>query len=127
MRFVATARVVLETDSVSYIVEIITFHHVDFQHVLSSHLHPAIAKVHFVKRLSHYTKAPSAKSQKQVNLHFEGGTTAHCDVPIGADGIKSSTRRALLTEIAAAIPKARSQEASLFLEKVDPVWSGSIT
>lgn len=50
-----------------------------------------------------------------MNLHFNDGSNATCDILVGMDGIKSVVRKGLL------IKQGLSTSASL-----DPVWTGTI-
>lgn len=104
------------------------FHRAEFQSLLSQHLDPAIVTSHFSKRLVSYS-LPSDPSSP-ITLHFKDGTTATCDVLVGADGIHSATRHTLLN-IAAQEAEAKNTEdgkkfANELRGKVDPVWSGSV-
>jgi len=59
-------------------------------------------------------------------LTFEDGTTATCDVLVGADGLHSSVRRSLLTEIAQSYRnEGKEEEAKDALDGIEPVWSGT--
>jgi salicylate hydroxylase len=66
-----------------------------------------------------------------VDLVFEDGTTASCDVLIGADGVKSVVRKGLLTELseARAGPSSRrkegKEEKDAILGAVNPSWTGT--
>ena len=57
------------------------------------HVDPSIT--HFGKRLQRITTVEI--SNRKV-MHFKDGTTAEADVVVGADGIKSTTRRLLFGE-----------------------------
>ena len=111
------------------VVGILAFHRADFQNVLSSHLEAAVTTSHFSKRLASYDTPPPSDpaGPEEIRLHFEDGSSATCDVLVGADGIKSPTRRCLLTQAASDIAKSNRGSAEQLLSKIDPVWSGSIT
>jgi len=96
-----------------------TFHRADFQDVLLKHL-PRSCKVYCSKRLCSYHQSQSGP----VKLAFEDGSTALCDILIGADGIKSPTRRSLLRESARL--KVGEQSPSDLLSCVDPIWTGTL-
>jgi salicylate hydroxylase len=97
-------------------------HRSDFSKVLLRHL-TNTCTTHCYKRLLSYRQ----RSSDPVELLFADGTTATCDVLIGADGIKSSVRRSLLRERAhRARAEGRSRDYDHLLESIDPVWSGTL-
>jgi salicylate hydroxylase len=97
-------------------------HRSDFSRVLLQHLQNT-CRTHCSKRLLSYRQRPS----DPVELQFTDGTTAVCDVLIGADGIKSSVRRSLLREQAhRARAEGRPRDSDSLLGSVDPVWSGTL-
>ena len=99
-----------------------TVHRPEFQQILLRHLSPS-ARTYTNKRLFSYSQRSCG--QKPVTLHFQDGTTATCDVLVGADGVKSATRAALVEELAqAASSVGRAGEAAAIREKAQPRWSG---
>lgn len=56
-----------------------------------------------------------------ITLHFKDGSTAECDVLIGADGIKSAVRNLMFSNLAKE-GKITSEEAT----QRNPVWSGTV-
>lgn len=97
-------------------------HRSDFSRVLLQHL-PNTCRTHCLKRLLSYTQRPS----NPIELLFADGTTAVCDILIGADGIKSSVRRSLLREQShRARAEGRPRDSDYLLGSVDPVWSGTV-
>ena len=123
-QYVSFYLLLLTTEILSQTVGVLTFHRAEYLQALASRLDPAIATSHFSKRLVSYTQRTSITDS--VALHFNDGTTATCDVLIGADGIHSATRHCLLKEAANAIATSDAEQAELLLGKVDPMWSGSI-
>ena len=101
----------------------VAFHRAGFQQILASKLDPNVVTSHFSKRLSSYTKDTSTDT---ITLHFADGTTATCDVLVGADGIHSSTRRNLLAYEAQAIEESEPERAKALLGMIDPIWTGTI-
>ncbi|KAF4610492.1 hypothetical protein D9613_007229 [Agrocybe pediades] len=100
---------------------LITFHRPDFQTVLLKRL-PSSYKVHCSKRLRSYTQRQGGP----INLLFEDGTQASCDVLLGADGLKSSVRRSLLGEKAQwAQSQNNWSEAADITAMIEPTWSGT--
>ncbi|KJA13325.1 hypothetical protein HYPSUDRAFT_49909, partial [Hypholoma sublateritium FD-334 SS-4] len=71
-------------------------------------------RVHLSHRLMTYEETDS-----QARLHFTDGTTATCDLLVGADGIRSTVRRKFLEKHAVAVPLPDG------LQLGDPVWSGT--
>ncbi|KAJ7304548.1 hypothetical protein DFH08DRAFT_985774 [Mycena albidolilacea] len=101
---------------------LITLHRADFQTVLLRHL-PKSCRVNCSKRLRTYTQRESGPTE----LVFEDGSRTFCDVLVGADGLKSSTRSAFLSERANWMQgRRRWQEAAEIASCIDPVWSGTI-
>ena len=73
-----------------------------------------------------YGSATSASEPPPIHLHFRDGSTAVCDVLIGADGIKSAVRSCMLRELAEKAQAAgRQQEAKEHLAGIQPLWSGA--
>lgn len=114
-----------QPDNVSCLVGNITLHRVEFQTVLARHLGKDAVTTHFHKRFSHYI----LEDKGGVSLYFRDGSTAKCDVLIGADGIHSATRR---TMIALASEEAQRNDNDEMVEMFampgvkDPIWSGSV-
>lgn len=97
------------------------FHRSDFQQVLLKRL-ASKCKTYCGKRLRAYTQ----RSSEPIKLLFEDGSTATCDVLVGADGLKSAVRKTLMTEKAhLAQSEGRRAEAADYLASIDPVWSGT--
>lgn len=84
---------------------------------------PQSYNTHFSRRLQSYTQQPSGR----IVLYFEDGSTASCDILIGADGIKSSVRRCVVTEQANQAARIGSQEESKrLLDSIEPSWTGIV-
>lgn len=97
-------------------------HRSDFAKVALRHL-PPTCKVYCSKRLLSYRQLPN----HPVEIRFADGTTATCDVLVGADGINSSVRRVLLREQAHhARAEGRQRDSDNILGSVDPVWTGTL-
>lgn len=60
----------------------------------------------FGKRLSSFVDA-NAATKEPIHLSFDDGTTAVCDVLIGADGVKSAVRTSLFEENAEAFAPSK--------------------
>lgn len=91
-------------------------HRAAFQKAIISHL-PATCTTHFGKRLVSYDDPASGP----ITLHFKDGTTAECDVLVGADGIKSAVRHTLFSNLAKE-GKISEEEAT----RTNPIWSGTV-
>ncbi|KAF9002468.1 salicylate hydroxylase [Cyathus striatus] len=87
------------------------FHRADFQRTLLKHVPPNY-NLHTSKRLINYVE-----HDDHVEIEFQDGSRARCDILIAADGIKSRTRRIFLR----SFPEPECYENSL-----NPVWSGMI-
>ncbi|KAF7985847.1 hypothetical protein HWV62_536 [Athelia sp. TMB] len=103
---------------------LIGFHRADFTGVLLAHIQAAPnCHVYTNKRLWNYKQA----SHAPVELAFEDGTSAVCDVLVGADGIKSAVRRILMREQARrARVESRPHDLTLLMASLDPYFSGSV-
>ncbi|KAI0732214.1 FAD/NAD(P)-binding domain-containing protein [Fomitopsis betulina] len=103
---------------------LVTVHRPEFQKILLRHLSPSTC-TYTSKRLVSYSQPPRGVPHQAVTLHFQDGTAATCDVLIGADGVKSATRAALVEELAqAAISAGRPGEADSIRSTAQPRWSG---
>ncbi|KIJ64716.1 hypothetical protein HYDPIDRAFT_175280 [Hydnomerulius pinastri MD-312] len=100
--------------------DLMRFHRADFHGVLLSYL-PKSCKTHSGKRLVSYTQ-PTLPSNSPITLTFADGTTASCDVLVGADGIKSPVRGCMMREIAQNLS---GEAATAVLSCIDPIWSGT--
>lgn len=97
------------------------FHRADFHGVLLSFLPPSCA-THNAKRLISYTQPLEGSPRNSpITLTFTDGSTATCDVLIGADGIKSAVRPCMLRELAEGLDH---DEKESVLSCMSPIWSG---
>lgn len=96
-----------------------SYHRAEFLQILQNKI-PTEYCTYFSKRLISYEdKAPDP-----LVLHFKDGTTAECDVLIGADGIKSSVRKNMFTCLASSIQD--EAQADTYRRCVDATWSGLV-
>jgi hypothetical protein len=73
------------------------------------------------KRLESYVQRPGAP----IMLHFQDGTTATCDILIGADGLKSAVRKTMFHEAAMwAESQHRNSDAAELRSLSEPRFSG---
>ncbi|KAF7300219.1 hypothetical protein MKEN_01345700 [Mycena kentingensis (nom. inval.)] len=101
---------------------LITLHRADFQSALLSRL-PKSCRIVCSKRLRTFFQQSSGPTQ----LEFEDGTTATCDVLIGADGLKSATRAAMINErIKWMQQHGRWEDATDIAKYIHPSWSGLV-
>lgn len=91
-------------------------HRADFQQAILKNL-PKNCDAHFHKKLTTYDDNEGGP----IVLHFADGSTAECDVLIGADGIKSAVRHTLYPNLAKA--NIITQEEANF---PNPIWSGTV-
>jgi salicylate hydroxylase len=101
--------------------KLMRFHRADFHGVLLSFLPPSCT-THNAKRLISYTQPSEDCSRNSpITLTFKDGSTATCDVLIGADGIKSVVRPCMLRELAEDMDPDKKQSV---LSCMNPIWSG---
>jgi len=84
---------------------------------------PSRAKALTSKRLVSYTEPPN--SSDPIELLFQDGTTATCDILIGADGIKSAVRASMYNAAAdKALKEGRPDEAEKLRYHIPARYSG---
>lgn len=94
------------------------FYRADCQTALLNCLPPS-CRVSLSKRLASYNHDGS-----RIELCFQDGSKAECDVLVGADGYKSAVRRCLLQERAKFA--SSEKEASEILSATEPLFSGAV-
>ncbi|KAG6810474.1 hypothetical protein H0H92_011709 [Tricholoma furcatifolium] len=100
---------------------LMTFHRADFQQVLLRRL-PKSYRTHYCKRFQSYSQQQSGP----IKVVFEDGSTTTCDVLVGADGLKSAVRKALILEkVTRARSEGRHAEVAHLGTSIDPVWTGT--
>lgn len=100
-----------------------SFFRAELQKILLEHLLPK-NKVRLNKRFVSYTELPQSGG---LELLFEDGSTAACDVLLGCDGIRSRVRAAMYSELAdGAQAKGRADEAEKLRSHITPVFSGEV-
>ena len=79
------------------------------------------ANLHFNKRFVRY----SGDASGPITLHFSDDSTAICDVLVGADGIKSTTRKSMYNNLLndKTLAEAERQEIELCIE---PRFTGTV-
>jgi hypothetical protein len=96
-------------------------HRAEFHAVLLNHL-PTRCRTSSSKRLESYEQQPDAP----IMLHFQDGSTATCDILIGADGLKSAVRKTMFQEAATwAESQHRNTEAAELRNLSEPRFSGA--
>lgn len=80
---------------------------------------PASCKIHTSKRLTSYDVNPKTG---KITLRFSDGSSSVTDVLIGADGIRSATRRTMYQNLASSVEDDNSKKK--VFEYIDPVWTG---
>ncbi|KAF9007510.1 hypothetical protein BDQ17DRAFT_1539879 [Cyathus striatus] len=86
----------------------VSFHRAELQEALLSKISPRY-QVHLSHRLVSYIEKGDS-----IELTFQNGVTKTCDFLVGADGVKSATRRAFLS-------KRSAEEAA----STEAVWTGT--
>ncbi|KAI0723589.1 FAD/NAD(P)-binding domain-containing protein [Earliella scabrosa] len=102
---------------------ITTFHRAELQKVLLDDLQTSHT-IRLGKRLASYTHTQDGQA---VELHFQDGTTATCDVLVGADGIRSAVREAMFTQLASAAQESgKAEEAADLRACIPELFSGFV-
>ncbi|KAI0729300.1 hypothetical protein BC629DRAFT_1601528 [Irpex lacteus] len=96
-----------------------TYHRAEFLKILEKNM-PSTYRTNFGKRLVSYEDSAS----EPVTLHFKDGSTATCDVLVGADGIKSAVRRTMFNDLAAEAQD--ENQAAAYRKHVEATWSGVV-
>jgi salicylate hydroxylase len=98
-------------------------HRAEFHEVLLNHSSSHCRAVPS-KRLESYTQRPGAP----IQLRFQDGSTATCDILIGADGLKSAVRKTMLQEAALwAESQRRNAEAAELRNSCEARFSGVLS
>jgi salicylate hydroxylase len=88
--------------------------------ILEEHI-PSDYHIYFSKRLVSYKDS----TPNPVSLLFQDGTTAECDILVGADGIKSSVRQNMFTDL--ATNASENTQAAAYRRFTHPTWSGVVS
>ncbi|KAH7907400.1 hypothetical protein BJ138DRAFT_1116725 [Hygrophoropsis aurantiaca] len=94
-------------------------HRRDMVDILKKHL-PSTCAIHLSKRLTTYTQTQAGGLQ----LHFADGTSVAADILVGADGVKSPTRKAMFDWLVGHKPDAIDKRK--LADYVNPVWTGRL-
>lgn len=95
-------------------------HRAEFHEVLLNRL-SSRCRTSTSKRLESYIQRPGAP----IMLHFQDGSTATCDILIGADGLKSAVRKTMYQEAAtSAESQHRNADAAELRGMSKPRFSG---
>ncbi|RPD62099.1 FAD/NAD(P)-binding domain-containing protein [Lentinus tigrinus ALCF2SS1-7] len=98
-----------------------TFHRGELQKAMIRHL-ASTHTIHTRKRLVSYMPL-----EEGVELHFHDGSTARCDILVGADGVRSAVRSAMYTKLAdAALAAGDEDSAKVLKSHILPVFSGNV-
>ncbi|KAF9483664.1 FAD/NAD(P)-binding domain-containing protein [Pholiota conissans] len=89
-----------------------TLYRTDIQQVLLAHISLRV-RIHLNMRLVSH-----CESRNEVQLQFQNGETATCDLLVGADGINSVVRKGLLA-------KAHNLSNEQATEAARPLWTGT--
>lgn len=104
-----------------------SYHRAEFLSILCSQI-PSHYRTHFGRRLVSYSCSSSSDADvddDEITLQFKDGSTATCDVLVGADGVKSAVRRTMFSRLAAACEQENGTGRKEKFERcVDAQWSG---
>ena len=97
-----------------------SFHRAEFHGALLNRL-PSSCGAFPAKRLESYTQQPG----DAIMLRFQDGSTATCDILLGADGVKSAVRKTMLHEAASwAESQHQNADATELRDLSEPLFSG---
>ena len=97
-----------------------SFHRAEFHGALLNRL-PSSCGANPSKRLESYVQRPN----DQIILRFQDGSTATCDILLGADGVKSAVRKTMFHEAAIlAESEHRNADAEQLRSLSEPRFSG---
>ena len=100
------------------------FHRPAFQKILLQHA-TSVCKTYTNKRLESFVHHPNDPSRPIV-LTFQDGTSALCDLLVGADGLKSVVRSTIMHQLADEAKANGNEElASEYLRASEPAFSGT--
>jgi salicylate hydroxylase len=102
--------------------KLMTLHRAEFHEVLLNRLSSeSRCRTSLSKRLESYVQQPGAP----IMLHFQDGSTATCDILIGADGLKSAVRKTMFQD-AAKLAESQHQnaDAAELRNLIKPRFSG---
>jgi salicylate hydroxylase len=99
------------------------FHRAEFHGMLLNKL-PSHCRTFPSKRLESYTQRPGGP----IELRFHDGSTATCDILVGADGIKSVVRKRMFQEAALeAESQHRNADAAALRNLSETRFSGILS
>lgn len=100
-----------------------SFHRADLQQVFLANLESPTA-LHLGKRLVSYAQS---KETEVIEVIFQDGTSTTCDILVGCDGIRSSTRSAMYSQLAdIASAAGNDTEAAELRSYIPPKFSGAV-
>ncbi|EIW82783.1 salicylate hydroxylase [Coniophora puteana RWD-64-598 SS2] len=99
-------------------------HRADFQCALLDNV-GANVKTHTSKRLKSYNQPKS--DTEPITLAFEDGTTATCDVLVGADGVRSVVRAHMMEALAQDPSAVPAHDPEVYRSCIEPNFSGAVS
>ncbi|KAH9939003.1 FAD/NAD-P-binding domain-containing protein [Epithele typhae] len=102
-----------------------TFHRAHIQQIFTRHLKNSEQILHFSKLLVGYAEPEDPTAP--IVLRFGDGSTATCDLVLGADGLKSAVRHQMYNDMADVAEKKGDLDiAAKLRDVIPPVWSGMV-
>ncbi|KAI0792521.1 hypothetical protein C8Q75DRAFT_804892 [Abortiporus biennis] len=107
----------------SNMIHLQTIHRAEFLEILVDRI-PSSYGTHFSKRLTSYVDGDVGP----VTMFFKDGSSATCDLLIGADGIKSQVRETMYISMAEIAKKNRDppENVDRFRDHTKCVWTGQL-
>lgn len=119
------------SEEISYTTAVLTiytersfsFHRADMQKVLVANLKsPQV--LHLGKR---FVSSKQLNENAAIEVAFQDGTTATCDILVGCDGIRSTVRATMYSQLAdTASAEGNEAQAEVLRSRIPPKWSGAV-
>lgn len=100
-----------------------SFHRADMQKVFVANLKsPQV--LHLGKR---FVSSKQLNENAAIEVAFQDGTTATCDIVVGCDGIRSTVRATMYSQLAdTASAEGNEAQAEVLRSRIPPKWSGAV-
>ncbi|EIW82784.1 FAD/NAD(P)-binding domain-containing protein [Coniophora puteana RWD-64-598 SS2] len=105
---------------------LVYIHRADFHSVLLDNVSPSV-ETYTSKRLDSYTQPSADNPSEPIILNFRDGSTATCDILVGADGVKSVVRKFMMQNLSRDVDALKKCSTEEYLACIEPVFSGGVS